>query len=67
MKITRTSIISGITRTIDLNITLEQGIDYEEGMKIQYAFPNLTASEREFFMTGITDEEWNTMFPDDEN
>ena len=67
MKITRTSIISGITRTMDLNITLEQAIDYEEGMKIQYAFPNLTASEREFFMTGITDEEWNVIAPDDEN
>jgi len=36
-------------------------------MKIQYAFPNLTTAEREFFMTGITEEEWNAMFPDDEN
>ena len=65
MKITRTSSASGVTRTLDLNITQQQLIDYEKGMKIQYAFSNLTASEREFFMTGITDEEWNAIAPDE--
>ena len=67
MKVTRTSHVSGVTRTMDLDITQQQLIDYEKGMKIQYAFPNLTASEREFFMTGITDEEWNAIAPDDED
>jgi len=67
MKVTRTSSVSGVTRTMDLDITPQQLIDYEKGMKIQYAFPNLTTSEREFFMTGITDEEWNTIAPDDED
>jgi 7,8-dihydro-6-hydroxymethylpterin-pyrophosphokinase len=67
MKVTRKSQASGETRTMDLDITQQQLIDYEKGMKIQYAFPNLTTSEREFFMTGITEEEWNAMFPDDEN
>jgi hypothetical protein len=67
MKVTRTSSVSGVTRTMDLDITPQQLIDYEKGMKIQYAFPNLTTSEREFFMTGITDEEWNAIAPDDED
>jgi 7,8-dihydro-6-hydroxymethylpterin-pyrophosphokinase len=67
MKVTRKSQASGETRTMDLDITQQQLIDYEKGMKIQYAFPNLTTAEREFFMTGITEEEWNAMFPDDEN
>jgi len=67
MKVTRKSQASGETRTMDLDITPQQLLDYEKGMKIQYAFPNLTTSEREFFMTGITEEEWNAMFPDDEN
>ena len=67
MKVTRKSQASGETRTMDLDITPQQLLDYEKGMKIQYAFPNLTTAEREFFMTGITEEEWNAMFPDDEN
>lgn len=62
MLITRTSKLSGITRTLDLDITQQQLLDYERGMKIQFAFSNLTPAEREFFMTGITDEEWNAMF-----
>lgn len=33
-----------------------------KGELIQNAFPTLNASEREFIMTGISDEEWDTMF-----
>lgn len=66
MKVTRTSTVSGITRTMDLDITPQQLLDYEKGMKIQYAFPNLTPSEREFFMTGMSEDEWNALFPEDE-
>jgi hypothetical protein len=66
MKVTRTSSVSGITRTIELDITQQQILDYEKGMKIQYAFPTLTPAEREFFMTGISEDEWNALFPEDE-
>lgn len=31
--------------------------------KIQEAFPQLSPAEREFLMTGITDEEWDQLFP----
>ena len=34
------------------------------GHSIQVAFSNLSDSEREFLMTGITGDEWNEMFKD---
>lgn len=67
MEITRTSPITGITRSMELDITVEQLLDYEKGMKAQYAFRNLTPAEREFFMTGITDEEWNEHVKEDDS
>lgn len=66
MKITRTSIFSGITRTHDLPITPEQWEAYSNGMKIQNAFPQLSPEEREFILTGATQEEWDKAFPEDE-
>lgn len=63
MLITRTSKISGIERTIDLPITQEQLENWYNGMLVQDAFPNLTDSEREFILSGITDEEWDNVFP----
>jgi hypothetical protein len=34
---------------------------------VQDAFPSLTNAEREFLMTGITDEEWQATFGEKEN
>ena len=62
MKITRTSILTGITRTIDLPITQEQLDAWENGMLVQNAFPHLTPDQREFIMTGITADEWDFAF-----
>jgi hypothetical protein len=63
MKITRRSQYTGIVRTMELNITEQQLWNYEMGIGlIQDVFPNLTNSEREFLMTGITDDEWNQLF-----
>ena len=33
-----------------------------DGESIQYAFPEYTPEQREFIMTGITPEMWNSMF-----
>jgi len=67
MEITRKSMMSGIVRTRDLPITAEQLIAWERGVLAQDAFPNLSAGDREFIMTGITDEEWDTLKePEDE-
>ena len=52
---------------MDLPITQE---DYNHwkasGELIQNCFPDLFPEQREFLMTGVTPEEWDTEFPDDE-
>ena len=67
MKITRTSIFSGIERTLDLPITQEQLAEWEAGGLIQKVMPDLTTSQREFVMTGVTDEEWDNEFGTEED
>lgn len=58
MKLTRTSPFSGKVNTMELDITPEQLERWRNGELIQRVFPHLTPSEREFIMTGITDDEW---------
>jgi len=62
MIITRKSPISKLEHSMDLDITEKQIEKWQQGELIQNAFPNLTASEREFIKTGITDEEWDLAF-----
>ena len=54
MQITRTSMISGNTHTMDINVTHQQIDAWESGVLIQDAMPLLNADEREFIKTGIT-------------
>ena len=62
MLITKTSQLSGKTHTMDLDVT-QEGIDkWKGGELIQNVFPNLNPSEREFLMTGIVGEEWDSIF-----
>lgn len=67
MLITRTSTLSGITRTLDIPCSRE---DYNRwalgGAVIQNAMPYLTADQREFIKTGITADEWEDLFADAE-
>lgn len=65
MKITRTSMFTGITRTLDLPITEEQLARWNGGELIQNAMPELSADQREFVMTGVTAEEWDAEFGTD--
>ena len=62
LDITRTSAHSGITRTLALDVTLEEFAAWRGGEVIQRAMPRLDADEREFIMTGITAEEWEELF-----
>jgi len=57
--ISRTSIISGITREKELPITQDQINAWVNGEVLQNAFPDLPPEDREFFKSGITEEEWN--------
>jgi len=67
MRVTRISPFSGQENTLDLDITDEQLMRWIEGELIQDVFPHLTPGEREFLLTGITEEEWDIMFDEDEN
>jgi hypothetical protein len=67
MKITRTSMFSGVTRTLDLPITQEQVTSWESGTLIQKAMPQLSKDQREFVMTGITAQEWDNEFGGEED
>ena len=59
--------ISGNTNTMELNVTLEQIAQWENGMNIQQAMPDLSAEEREFVKTGMTPTEWNELFGEEED
>jgi len=63
MEITKTSIHSGITRTLNLNVTAEEIATWKAGELIQDAMPRLNADEREFIKTGITSQEWQEIWP----
>ena len=65
-EVTKTSSISGTTRTRTFSATSEQWQAYDNGELIQYALPHLSDGDREFLMTGITDEEWDEAFPEDD-
>jgi hypothetical protein len=66
--VTRKSMLSNIERTMWLPmITPEQHLLFEQGKHIQEVLTNYTDSEREFLMTGISDDEWDEAFKDDED
>tara|TARA_R100000005_G_C4943499_1_gene167020 strand:+ start:462 stop:746 length:285 start_codon:yes stop_codon:yes gene_type:complete len=67
MQITRTSIFSGNTNTMELNVTQEQLTAWKSGVNIQVAMPQLDADEREFIKTGVTPTEWNELFGEEED
>lgn len=66
MLITKVSGFTGKENSMELDIT---AIEYETwlagGLPIQLALPHLTASEREFLITGVTPAEWDAVFGKD--
>ena len=66
MQIVRTSRISGNTNVMDIDITTDQFLSWINGSLIQDVMPDISADEREFIMTGITPDEWDAMFGEDE-
>jgi hypothetical protein len=62
MNITRTSRLTGRTSVMDLKITQAQLNAWVDGMLIQDAMPQLPPEHREFLMTGITPDEWDSVF-----
>lgn len=70
MKIARTSQLTGKTTTMDLSVTEAQIRELEgprhERRLVQDIFPDLSPAEREFLLTGYTQEDWDAMFAEDD-
>jgi hypothetical protein len=63
MQITRKSVISGIQRTVEIPVNPEDFIAWQSGYgNIQDLMPYLSMDHREFILSGITAEEWDTAF-----
>lgn len=67
MLITKRSQLSGIEHTLDIPVKAEDMNKWIEGKgKIQEIFYYLSPDQREFIMTGITKEEWDKTFKEEE-
>jgi hypothetical protein len=68
MNITRTSIITKTEHALDPLVTPEQIAAFEAGALFRNTFPNLSAPERGFILTGITPAEGGQFLgsPEDE-
>ena len=68
IQVTRQSAITRKINTMELPITQEHLDIYETvgDILIQDAFPNLNEEQREFILSGITPQEWNDTFGEEE-
>jgi hypothetical protein len=68
MKITKASPLNGKVNTMELPITPDEWMSWKSGrVLIQNAFPKLTAEQREFILTGYTPEDWEILFPPEDD
>jgi len=68
MLVFKKSTISGATNSREIDVTREALERWEAGgILIQDAFPHISADDREFLMTGITPEEWDEHFSEDDH
>lgn len=66
MEITRRSQLTGIERTLEIDVTEAQLKAWHDGALIQDAMPNVSPDDREFILTGVTKEEWDELMKEDE-
>jgi hypothetical protein len=68
IQVTRQSVITKKINTMELPITQEHLDIYETvgDILIQDAFPNLDAGQREFLLSGVTPQEWEETFGEEE-
>tara|TARA_R110000796_G_scaffold61674_3_gene142620 strand:+ start:872 stop:1078 length:207 start_codon:yes stop_codon:yes gene_type:complete len=65
MQITRVSPVTGRKNTKDIDITPIQYNNWaNRRMKIQDAMPHLDANDREFIISGMTKEDWDSLYGD---
>ncbi len=63
MYISRTSAISGITRTRYIPVNPDDYLSWKAGLgSVQEIMPYLNDNDREFILSGITEDEWDAAF-----
>lgn len=63
MRVKRRCIITGRMNEMELPITEEQVERWKRGVVVQKAFPQLTADQREFLISGMLPETWDAVVP----
>lgn len=64
MRVIRRSTLTWKVHEMDLPVTQAQLDEHARGRCVQDVFPELTLEQREFIISGITPEEWNSAFPE---
>jgi hypothetical protein len=63
------SMLTGKENTLDVSMSFDKFqsafMVWQRGMLIQHAFPTLSRSEREFILSGLTDEEYKKLFKEE--
>lgn len=62
MEITRVCPMDKVSNTYEIPCTAQQLIDYENGMKLQDAFPDCNPAQREFIKTGYGADAQKALF-----
>lgn len=68
MLVTLTSQLTGVTHSREIDVDALALLAYMDGIDtrpVQAVFPHLTAEDREFLITGITPDEWDSVFGDE--
>lgn len=66
MLIKRQSIFTRKENEREIDITPVQLCWWQSGMPIKDAAPQLSADDRYFLISGVTPEEWDVLFPEEE-
>ena len=56
------SAVTGHTNSMELPVTLSEIARHEQGELAQNVWPDLSPDHREFLISGVTPEEWITLF-----
>ena len=63
MKVVRVSSLTQERHEREIAVTEAEMTKWKSGISIHEAFPNLSDDDKEFIMTGITEEEWHLLGP----
>ncbi len=61
IRVVKTSPLTGLENSMTLDITQDMIDDWKGGMIIQDAMPHIQPHEREFLISGLTQEDWDDM------